>query len=487
MVFVKRKRLYRLILVFVCIFSLTLGAEAVDTDSPQFAAQAETETYKIKYNNPEEIANKLSEPGVKIKPLLSKNMLVVQALPEKMKEIENRLNKIDSPANPYQVKYNLYIMELKSDIVDGLGLREMELKKDSEDNFWFLTQKNLVELAGEGVISYLKSRLQKTQASMKKIAQPSLIAGINNTASISLNKEIVNQNQEEFKSSEEFNLKLTPESVIPESEEVTTTINFNSSSVINTELSTSIKTAYNKPQLIAVFSQNKQSSNISSLNTVDNKEEFKYFAMYLAACPIGSLSNNSRTFNLGGLNNLLQKKDINKPIRERMDILFNSDINIDISVQDQKEKRGFNFEIKEKNGNNSPYLQLGPDFYLLENLKLGTYFQIKDNINSFKIGLKERVKVSRGFQLTAGYYPWLYNINSNEMVNEKNWWIQSEFQYSRLFLDLKYSEFKSSILKSSWRGLIGCRVFQSWSIVAGVEKEKNEEKKFIGGLTIKTW
>lgn len=485
------KKFILVILVFVFIFSSTcfVRGEGLDTSSPQFAAQSETKTFFIKYNDPEIVAVSLRERGVKIKTLISKNMLVIQALPEKMKEIEKKLKEIDSPANPYQVKYNLYIIELKSEVAYGLGLREMELKNDSEDNFQFLTPAGLVELAGKGVISYLRSRLEEDKANMERVAQPSLVTAIGNTASISLNREVFSLvNEEDSLTTEEFRLKLTPKAVIEESEEVLTNIDFNSSSFINSEFSSSFKTKYNKPELIAVFSQRKENFKKRSFKANEKDKQSKYFALYLAARPVGSLSDyNNSAFNLGRLDSILGEKNENKAIREKIDVLYNSSVDIDISVQDPGKRNGFIFEIKEIDENNSPHLQFGPDFYLMENLKLGTYMQVTDEENRLKIGFKDRVKINNSIHLSAGYYPWFYSFTDEKIVDEKNWWFQSELKYKRVFLDLKYNEVEKSITENSWRGLVGCKLVDPLSIVLGVEKDEDEEKKYIGGFTLKSW
>lgn len=459
----------------------------MDTDTAQFAAQSETKTFFIKYNDPEEVADRLREPGVRIKPLLSKNMLVVQALPEKMKEIEKKLKKIDSPANPYQVRYNLYIIKLKSEIAYGIGLRDMELEEGTEENIQFLLQKDLVELAGKGVLSYLRSRLQQNQASMQRVAQPSLVAGIDTTSSLALNREVVNLAGDENLPSDEFNLKLTPEFVIQESEEVKTTIDFSSSSFIKSELTSSVKTKYNKPELIAVFSQRKESSNKTSLKSSGEDKQSNYFALYLAASPVGSLpDSNSSAFDLGGLGSLLEEKKV-KPKRERIDVLYASSLGIDISVQNPEERQGFNFKIQNIGKSSNPYLQIGPDFYLMEELKLGTYLQVKDDKNRFKIGIKDRVKINNGIHLSAGYYPWFYNLTDKKIEEEKNWWVQSELKYKRLFLDLKYNEVETSVTENSWRGLVGCQIIDPFSIVVGIEKDQDEDKRIIGGITLESW
>ncbi|MGM0438345.1 MAG: hypothetical protein ACQEQD_08735 [Bacillota bacterium] len=479
------------LLVFVYILSSTcyVRGEEVDTNSPQFAAQSESKTFNIKYNDAEKVAVRLREAGVKIKVLKSKNLLVVQALSEKMKEIEKKLKKIDSPANPYQVKYDLYVIELKSEVAYGLGLREMELKNDSEDNFNFLTPDGLVELAGKGVISYLRSRLEENKTNMERIAHPSLVTAMDRTASISLNREVISLvDKKEALATEEFSLKLTPENIIEDSEEILTTIDFKSSSFINSELSSNVKTKYNKAELIAVFSQRKGNSQNTSLKEVGKEKQSKYFALYLAARPVGSLSSqNSNAFNLGGLDNILGEKDIKKAIRERVDILYNSSMDIDISVQDPENREGFIFEINDIDEKNAPYLQFGPDFYLMENLKLGTYFQVKDEENRLKIGFKDRVKLNNGIRLSAGYYPWFYSFSDKKIVDEKNWWFQSELKYKKVFLDLKYNEIEKSITENSWRGLVGCQIIDPLSIVVGVEKDEDEEKNYIGGFTLKSW
>ena len=479
------KKIVLYIIVFLCSFSFLVRAETMNIDSAQFAAQSETKTFIIKHNDFEEIADRLREPGVRIKSLLSRNILVVHALQEKMKEIKKKLKKIDSPTNPYQVKYNLYIIKLKSERFYGMRLRDMELKKNNEDGSQFLTKKDLVEFAGEMGISYLRSHLEKSQLSMQKLVQSSLIAGIDTTASITLNREIVNLVEEKPDFIEKFTLKLTPESVIQKSKQVESTINFSSSAFTNSKVVSNIKTKYNKPELIAVFSQKKNKNKKTSFKSFKENRETNYFALYLTANPIGILPNNDRVFNLDGLGNILDKKDVNEPTSERIDILYNSNIEIDILSQNSKERRGFNIKLRKQHKTNSFFFQIGPDFYLMDDLKLGTYFQVKDGTNRFKVGLKDRVKIRRGFYLSAGYYPWFYNFNDNKIVEEKNWWLQSRVKYKRVFLDLKYNEIETSIIENYWQGLLGWQISNPVSIVIGVKKDKDGKRKYIGGFNFK--
>jgi hypothetical protein len=462
-----------------------VGAEALDTDSPQFAARSETLIYRVKYRDSVELSKKINSPEVLIKTMADKNMLVIQALPEKIKEIKAKLARLDSPENPFQVKYDLFIVELKSGYISQLGFNKIDL--NSDQSFNFISRDNIIEVAGRGMISFLQTQLNNTESIIKGVAKPSLVASINNKVSMNIRKETINTSDKNLNKNSEFELEITPENIDQTEREIYSKVNFNSSAFLKTQLTTTPKTKFSNPELIGAFSHNLSHNKDSTLEIAETRE-VRYFAMYLAARPVGMLPAKGRTtFDIGGFNNILNQEEPSESAKSKIDILYNSGLNISLEDYDSKKKRDFIFDFRKENTNNSDSIKTGIDFYLIEDLKFATYLQFRDEQNKLKIGLKDRVEVAPGLHLSAGYLPIYYDISNNKITDEKNWWFGTEMYFSKLLLDFRYNEYKAETTESSYRGLLGYQLWEPAYIVIGLEGNRDNEREYLGGIRLRTW
>ena len=480
------------VLLVLVILALILGlpqsikAKNVKTKSPEFAAQSETEVYEIDYSDPQEVAEKLKADDIKVKPILSENLIIVQALPAKMQEIEKRIKKLDSPQKPYQVQYNLFIVELKAEMLYNIGLDEIEV--DSEDYFQFFTQKDLIEMAGQGVISFLRASAFQSESSFQKTAEPSLAVGIDSTASLNIGREIISADTENEEEVEQLNLEISPEEINSDTKSILTTINYSSNTFMKTELNTTMRTSFRKPELIALFSKNTNKKNSSVLRSKKKTKGSQYFALYLAASPVGSLPNkNSQAFDMGSLGNILKERSIQKTNRYRLDIRYGEKYNLDFNYQSPINRLGMKVEVNKDPDKNLSLIEIGADYHLIEGLKFGSYYQGRDQKENLKFGFNDRLKIKKGFNLAAGYYPVTYNLNSNKFSMTDSWWFKTEFNYKRLFLDLTYEKIETNDTKSSWEGLVGIKIFDPVYLTAGYKKNREDQETYIGGITIRNW
>ena len=482
------KNVLLVLVILALIFSLpqNIRAKNVKTKSPEFAAQSETEVFEIDYSDPKEVANKLKADDIKVKPILSENLIIVQALPAKMQEIEKRIKKLDSPQKPYQVKYNLFIVELKAETLYNIGIDEIEV--DSEEYFQFFTQKDLIEMAGQGVISFLRTSVFQSKSSFQKTAEPSLTVGIDSTASLNIGREIIAADEEGQEDIKQLNLEITPEEIQTENKSILTTINYSSNTFMKTELNTNMRTGFRKPELIALFSKNTNKNNSSVLRSKKKTKSSQYFALYLAARPVGSLPNkNSQAYDMGSLGNILKERSVKSAKRYRLDIRYGEKYNLDFNFQSPINRLGMKVEVKKDPKKESFFVEIGTDYHLIEGLKFGSYYQVRDQKEKLKFGFNDRLKIKKGFHLSAGYYPVTFNLNSNKFSMTDGWWFKSEFNYKRLFLDLAYEEIETNDIKSSWEGLVGLKIFDPVYLTAGYKKNREDEETYIGGITIKNW
>ncbi|MFW5788240.1 MAG: hypothetical protein ACOCV3_08250, partial [Halanaerobiales bacterium] len=319
--------------------------------------------------------------------------------------------------------------------------------------------------------------------------EPVLTTAVNSTASLALSEDVNYVDEDLLDFEDRIEIEITPVNVVENEERIKTEVQFVGSNNMNSALSTTVWTGYNSPELIGVVRdiQNKHSN-----STAERKKEEtdRYFAFYLAAQPVSVLPEPGReVFNLQGLDELLFRKQKRaEPKREELRILYNSHPEISVNLQAPAEKRGlvFNLEESEENGG-QPHIEVGPDFYLIEELKLGTRFEIKEQESKLRVGLNEKVEISPYLSFSGGYYPWFYNITEKNMTEESNWWVESEINYSRLFLNMKYNEYEKEDKENSWRSLLGWKITEPLSIMVGIEEDENEEQKYLGGISLRSW
>ena len=484
----KRLFVYLLFLILLLFFSPEMiEAEKLSLDSPEFAAKAVTKVYPIKKVSAENIIEKINDDEVEVDLLENRDYIVIKALPEKMKEIEKKLLRLENERKPFQVKYNFYIVELQLNLINKFGLEGAETDKNHQNDFQFLKKGELMALAGGKINSNLVLNTDKEDNTYKKIAEPTLVSILNSKASMVLSEEIKYLKEDIGDYNSSLKLEIMPEKLVEKDKRIKTSLMFSSQNNIKSGLATTIWTDYNELELLGVLKNNRKKTSDSFKKTEKNVND-KYFAFYMTAKPVSSLEESKRdAFVLEGLDQLLfTQKEKEKPKKRRARLLYKDKKYSQILFELQTER--FGLEIDSFNQKEDyPDLNFGPEFTLLENLRLGIKFQIDDEEPSIKMGLKDKVPVSSFFSLTGCYYPIYYNFDQNNFSKENSWWLKSEISYSRFSLDLKYSELKEDNYKEKIEAMLDLKVKESFSITIGIEKIRNMNKTYLGGISLKNW
>ncbi len=454
--------------------------------SPLMAAMSETAVFQPQYRNGYTLVAELNQEGVEIKYLESKNLLIVQALPEKLQEIKAEYERLDSPDNPYQVEYSLKIIELTEGFISETGLNELILSSE-ESEVQFFSKNRVLETGGFGHFSLINFDAALSSERIYLAAEPNLVTAFNHTARMEVIQETILAQQGSSGLDHHIVIELTPERITADKQRINSQVNIEITG--SSELNTNIWTASGETVLVGIinFAEEKRSGHF--YRNRDEKRQ-RSCALYLSASSIGSLPVEERNaFSLDGFDVLMgeEKSEIN--YRERLQVFWEQNsadggINYELSALNKERKWGFDLRVHNP-ANTLEMLQLGPDFYVIDDLRLLTRLQMHETEDTLlKLGLGELLDISESFSLSADYFPLIYNVNQRQTTGDSYWSAEGEIRSAPLFLNLKYTTENNM---QPLQGMLGSRLIGNMFVVAGASGNERSVEKVHLGLRFELW
>jgi len=312
-----------------------------------------------------------------------------------------------------QIKYIFKIIEISKKYQSSMRLNELLYDKNSTGKINFYSNKQILEFIDPVSLNNLKIEYKDENDFSYSIIEPEIIVSLFETASISVNEEILNITEEDefFRSENKLYLSLFTRNISRDSQLITT--EFRLETKENTFLDTTLNIINGKDSLVGMLVL----KNNNNINFVPSQT--KLYVVYLKAISLKELNkNNNHIINLDGLNNIVSSSIFEeKRNQEKYILIFigeNKSIKSKIVV---KNEIALYFEFEE-----NEYAMLGLDktIFSILNLEINAYTW--DKVKYFiSLGLNEEVNVNSYFSLGAGLYPIVYETESEKFQKEHYW------------------------------------------------------------------
>ncbi len=457
-----------------------------EKESAAYAASANTEIYRPSYIPAERLLKMVKSSHVEMIYLSEQDYILIRGLPKNIKKIKRVLAEIDSLDNPFQVKYQLTVIDISEREVSRRELIHSELNLDSKDISEFLAAGNLIEIAGKGIISQLDLLLEDREELNQSIARPALVTEIGEIGRLVLSKERIDYNIENnILEEEKFEVELLPERIDTENNRIATKIEFavQGSSKLNTL--TWLETG--KDTLLGVMSLVQSKSNRSNYGSAVEKAK-RQFAVFIKAVPLPNLTtdtsivaNHSQIQNqieIAGLDRVLwpDNKQNLSAWENKLQLFVSDNRKVDLDIMMKNKNNDYSLEFISRQNDN--FMALGIDGFYLQDLKLGGRLLYRDEEVLLGAGFSDMIDFGSGISASAGYYPVFYNF-SEEKWDNNYFWTELEYRAEPIFINFRYAnKFESE----PFRLLTGFDLIAQTQLLLGFTASREDISSYLLGL-----
>ena len=425
--------------------------------SLEFATHSERLIYKPRYLTAEELAQSLSIPGVRIEILDETGHLFLQGLPEDLARAEGAIQKLDSEDNPYQVRFELTVVDIKNLRGSKFELSAAELGSDTSGPLEFVTSGQAMDLLSASVLDLIEVTAKKSKERNKSVARPSLVTALGEAGSFSFSREAI-YGGVWIDGLEDAGMTttITPIQKTRPEEKVKTSIKLSVEG--SSEFSTTTWLKPGKRTFLGLLKLNQNYSNNSQFSS-SNRQEERTLALYITARPVGTLPEGEThksslesgpvskrpAMEMGGLGQLLFPEGDYDFSSGRGSLQFLFDGSIDLDLEDTGKGSGLEFIT----GGTSGYLSFSLDFPIKKALQLeGRYSKLAEEGQSVALGLTDNFELSSGLSLGVSYYPLIFRASEGSLDYPCGWF-KLEYSSSPVFANVRYaSRLKPSKLKA---------------------------------------
>ncbi|MBS3793240.1 hypothetical protein KGY77_11435 [Candidatus Bipolaricaulota bacterium] len=415
--------------------------------SLEFASHSERLIYKPRYLPAKELAQSLSIPEIRVEVLEETGHLLLQGLPEDLTRAERAIQKLDSEDNPYQVRFELTVIDIKQLKGREFELSAAELGSDTSGPLEFITSGQAIELLTADVFDLIEVTAKRSNEKNKSVARPSLVTALGETGSFSFSREVIyGGGWVDGLESAGLTTTITPIRKTRPEEEVKTSLELSVEG--SSEFSTTTWLKPGKRTFLGLLNLNQNYSNNSQFSHSSRQEE-RTLALYITASPVGTLPEEKThkssleservskrpAMEMGGLGQLLFPEGGYDFFSGRGSLQFLFDGSLDLSLEDSGKGSGLEFVSGETNG----YLSFSFDFPMNEALQLeGRYTQLPGEGQKAALGLTDRFEFGPRLTLGVAYYPLIYQF-AKGIWNNPGGWVKLEYLSDQFFANILYA------------------------------------------------
>jgi len=312
-----------------------------------------------------------------------------------------------------QVKYIFKIIEISKQKQSIIRLNELFFDNSSKSGIDFYNRKQVLEFLDPVSLNNLKIEYNKDNNFSYSIIEPEIIVSLFERASIEVNEEVLNIDDEDelFKSENKLFLSLFTSNISVNKQIITT--DFTIETKENNFLNTTLNLVNGEENLVGILTI----KNNNTINFVPNQS--KFYAVYLKANFLKELTKeNNEIINLDGLNNIVSSFNFDKVReQEKYIVLFLGKNNSVKSKIVFKNDFALYFGFKE-----NEYMNLGLDNNIFSDLNFElNFYSCNEKEYFLSLGVNEEIKIHPYFSLGAGFYPIVFEIEKEKFKNHYYW------------------------------------------------------------------
>ncbi|MFP4136602.1 MAG: hypothetical protein ACLFTO_06205 [Candidatus Acetothermia bacterium] len=460
----------------------------------EFASHSERLIYKPRYLPAEELDSSLTLPNVRTEVLDETDHLLIQGLPKDIEKAKQELARLDSEDNPYQVRYELTIVDITKRKEDKFELSAAEIASDADGPVEFIASEQAMELLSGDILEFIDVTARTSNERSKSVARPSLVTALGETGSFSFSREsIYSETWNTGMEAAGIEASLTPIRKSRPQNEVKTEISLQVSG--KSELNTTTWLEPEKRSLLGLLKFKRSAEKIATSSELSDEEE-KTFALYIKAIPVGTLPADGQSGNreptqnsslegsfspsidMNGVGQLLFPEQENAFSSVKGDLQFLSDGRIDFSLEGSETSSGIEFT----RGGTDSYLNLSMNFPINSALNWkGEYIRDTGGGQRAVLGVTDEFDFNSGWTLGITYYPLVFQPAKGVLEHHEGL-VQLGYSSNPVFMEVQYG---TEIFPARLRAEVGVKLPTSFYLVGSAVGDSEGFNRYLAGLRVR--